>query len=256
MAKWPWRSRSMTPIFNNSWENPKMHSCANLVILAQIQQKLWHGQAKFPRILSQNEKNCLEGQGQWSLFSIPAENIPGCMYGANLVIPAQICDKVLCGQGKVYGRTHRRGQWQYPFGLKGQGIMICDSRSRFLTSVSDNFWLSSSLQRYLTTTNSRSQVSCADAASISNPIWWRDVAICWNPVVYRLSILWYLGKQMKYLTHCGLVLPYGNIDLGEHSMEEYSISCEINLLWTSDAIDLVKFIQVTWLNASWHQAIA
>ena len=25
MAKWPWRSGSMPPIFNLSWENPKMH---------------------------------------------------------------------------------------------------------------------------------------------------------------------------------------------------------------------------------------
>ena len=28
-----------------------------------------------------------------------------CMFGANLVIPAQICDELLCGQGKVYGQT-------------------------------------------------------------------------------------------------------------------------------------------------------
>ena len=100
--------------------------------------------------------------------------------------------------------------------------IICDMRSRFLTSI----WLSSSLQRYLTTTNSRSQVSCADAASTSNPIWWRDAAICWNPVVCRLSILWYLtlfcgylGKQMKNLTGCGLVTPYGDIDLGQHWLD-------------------------------------
>ena len=25
MAKWPWKSRSMTSIFNNIWENPRMH---------------------------------------------------------------------------------------------------------------------------------------------------------------------------------------------------------------------------------------
>ena len=30
------------------------------------------------------------------------------MFGANLVILAQICDKVSCGEGKVYGQTDRR----------------------------------------------------------------------------------------------------------------------------------------------------
>ena len=54
-------------------------------------------------------------------------NDPYC-FGANLLIPAQICDELSCGQGKVYGRTdgrtdrqtERRRQRQYPFGLKGQ----------------------------------------------------------------------------------------------------------------------------------------
>ena len=78
---------------------------ANLVILAQICDDLWHGLVKFPRILSQNDQNDLEDQGQWRLFSKPTESIPGCMFGANLVIPAQICDELSCGQGKVYGQT-------------------------------------------------------------------------------------------------------------------------------------------------------
>ena len=30
------------------------------------------------------------------------------MFGANLVIPAQICNELLCGQGKVYGQTDGR----------------------------------------------------------------------------------------------------------------------------------------------------
>ena len=50
------------------------------------------------------------------------------MFTANLVIPAQICDELSCGQGKVYGWTDRqmdrRRQRQYPFGLKGQGVKI------------------------------------------------------------------------------------------------------------------------------------
>ena len=72
---------------------------ANLVILAQICDDLWHGLVKFPRILSQNDQNDLEDQGQWRLFSKLTESIPGCMFGANLVIPAQICDELSCGQG-------------------------------------------------------------------------------------------------------------------------------------------------------------
>ena len=65
---------------------------ANLVILAKICDELSHGQAKFPRILSQNGQNDLDGQGQWPPFALPNESIPGCMFGANLVILAQICD--------------------------------------------------------------------------------------------------------------------------------------------------------------------
>ena len=78
---------------------------ANLVILAQIYDELSCGQAGIPRILSQNGKNDLEGHGQWPLFSIPTESIPWYMFGANLVIPAKICDELSCGQGKVYRQT-------------------------------------------------------------------------------------------------------------------------------------------------------
>ena len=76
----------------------------NSVILAQIHHKLSHGQAKFPRTLCQNGQNDFEVQGQWPPHLIPTECIPWCMVGANLVIPAQICEELLCGQGKVYGR--------------------------------------------------------------------------------------------------------------------------------------------------------
>ena len=142
MAKSPWRSTSMPPIFNTICKNAKMHiwckfggslwpndpehqgqwppfsipadsipECmfgANLVNRAYIYDELSCVQAKCPRILSQNSQNDLEGQGQWPLFSIPAENIPWCMFGANLVIPAQICEDLCCGQSKVYGRTDGR----------------------------------------------------------------------------------------------------------------------------------------------------
>ena len=78
---------------------------AHLVILSQIYDELSRGQAKFRVILSQNGQNYLEGQSQWPQFSIPAESIPWCLFGANLVIPAQMCDELSCGQGQVYGQT-------------------------------------------------------------------------------------------------------------------------------------------------------
>ena len=83
----------------------------NLVILVQIHYKSSCWQTKFPRILSQNGQ-IDEDQGQWSLYSIAAGSIPGCMFGANLVIPAKICDELSCGQTKVYGRTDGRRDGQ------------------------------------------------------------------------------------------------------------------------------------------------
>ena len=123
---------------------------ANLVILAQIYDELSHGLAKFLRILSQNGQNDLEGQGQWPPFSIPADSIPRCMSGANLVILDQICDELSCGQGKVYGRTDRqtdrridrRRQRQYPFRLKGQGVKtmnVTDNPTLILTVISQTY---------------------------------------------------------------------------------------------------------------------
>ena len=79
---------------------------ANLVILAQICEDLLTGQIKFHKILSQNSQNDLEGQG--ALFSIPAESITGCIFVTNLMILAQICDKLSYGQSKVHGRTDGR----------------------------------------------------------------------------------------------------------------------------------------------------
>ena len=75
----------------------------SLAILAQICHELLHWQAEFLRILSQNNKNDLAGHGQWPSSSIPAENIPGCMFSANQVILVQICDELMYGEGEVYG---------------------------------------------------------------------------------------------------------------------------------------------------------
>ena len=74
MAKWPWRSRSMTPIFKTSSRNLKMHIWCPFGDSSS--NPLSYRADKFPRILSQND---LEGQGQWPPFSIPVKNIPGCI---------------------------------------------------------------------------------------------------------------------------------------------------------------------------------
>ena len=99
----------------------------NLVNLTQICRELLRGQAEFPKIVSQNGQNDLEGQSQWPPFSIPAENIPGYMFSTDLVIPAQIvtsyrADKVKFTDRRTDGHTGRRRQQQCPFGLKGQGV--------------------------------------------------------------------------------------------------------------------------------------
>ena len=70
---------------------PRCTFGSKLVIIAQIHYKLLIGQAKFPRILSQNSQNDLECHGKWPSFSVPAESIPRCMFDINLIIPAQIC---------------------------------------------------------------------------------------------------------------------------------------------------------------------
>ena len=107
------------------------HRCmfgANLVNPVQICEELSRAQAKFPRILSQNGQNDLESQVRWSLYSIAAESIPWCMFGTNLLIQAQICDELSCGQAKVYGQMDKQKdgqmqQWQYPSTWKARGKM-------------------------------------------------------------------------------------------------------------------------------------
>ena len=85
------------------------------------------GQSKFPRILSQNGQNDFESQGQWPLFSMPAENIPGCMH-----VWCKFDDNS-SNLWRVIVRTRysswtdgwkdRQRQRQYPFGLKVQGVI-------------------------------------------------------------------------------------------------------------------------------------
>ena len=104
----------------------------NLVILAQICDELLRGRAEIPRILSQNGQNDLEGQGQLPQFLIPGESMPGCMFGENLVILAQICDELLRGRAEIprilsqNGQNDLEGQGQLPqFLIPGESMPGC-----------------------------------------------------------------------------------------------------------------------------------
>ena len=130
----------MTPIFNTSWEYPWMLVWCKF---GDSRPNLWRVQTtKFPRILSQNGKNNFEGQGQWPVFSITVIT-SRINVGANSLIPAQICGKLSHGQDKVYRQTDHC-QWQYPFGLKGQGVNItCQNFKTYwypLTEVKTTPW--------------------------------------------------------------------------------------------------------------------
>ena len=108
---------------------PRVSQDAFLVILAQICQDLLSEQIKFPKILSLNSQNDLEGQGQWPSFSIPDKIIPICMFGANLMIPSQICDELLCGRAefpRILSQNDLQGQGQWPlFSIPAESIPGC-----------------------------------------------------------------------------------------------------------------------------------
>ena len=117
MTIWPWRSRSMTPIFNTIFENPKMHIWCQFgdANLNPSQVMVWTSQIS--NNYEPNGQNDLDDHGQWPPFSTPAENIMGCMFGANLVIPVQICDKLSHRQAKfprILSQNHLEGQGQWP----------------------------------------------------------------------------------------------------------------------------------------------
>ena len=109
MVKMTWRSRSMTPIFNTSQEYPSMFG-ANLVIPTQIcGESVSTRETEFPRILSENDQNDLgRSRSMTPILNTSWEYDQYPMFGENVVIPAQICDELSCGQGKVYGWMYGR----------------------------------------------------------------------------------------------------------------------------------------------------
>ena len=126
MAKWPWRSRSITPIFNICWEYPRIHVWCKF---GDSSPNLWQVIMWTSRI-SQNS----ESKWPWRSRSInpifnTSREYPMRHFWCNLVIPAQICDESSCRQVKFTavqtdGWADRHRQQQHPFGsgLKDQGV--------------------------------------------------------------------------------------------------------------------------------------
>ena len=136
--KWPNELQGQSqwpPLLIPAERIPRCIFGSNLVILAQIHYNLSCGQAKFPRILSQNGQNDLEDQGQWPPFSITAESIAGCMFSAKLVILAQICDHLSCRKAKFprmlsqngqNGQNDLEGHGQWPpFSIPTESVPCC-----------------------------------------------------------------------------------------------------------------------------------
>ena len=100
---------------------------ANLVILAQICDELSHGQAKFPRILSQMTKMTLKVTVNDLHFQYqPRLSQDACLgqiwwFQLNPVTIYR-ADKIKLTGGQTDGRTDRRRQRQHPFGLKVHGV--------------------------------------------------------------------------------------------------------------------------------------
>ena len=130
------------------------------------------------------------------------------MFGANLVVPAQICDELSSGQGKVYGlmngQTDRLWQQQYPFGLKGQGVktenwfleMILFSP---LTAVSPHIWHDQEYQTPVTITIFLVNVKhCINGWPYEITQWF--FSIQWGYIkIHHLNFRIVLGTQQKNL---------------------------------------------------------
>ena len=75
------------------------------------------------------------------LFSIPVESIPVCIFGLNVVIPAQICDDSSCGQCQVYWQTDIQtdGRTQATTLLLWPDIIWANARLLSIGALKTNF---------------------------------------------------------------------------------------------------------------------
>ena len=100
-----------------------MFKCLYIHVILQWFSGEWHNKndqytrATLNAVKSKWWPNYFEGPSQWPPFqSIPAKDIQGCMFGANLVIVAQICDHLWCGQciWSQNGLNDLEGQGHWP----------------------------------------------------------------------------------------------------------------------------------------------
>ena len=145
MAKMTLKIKVSDPHFQYHPRVSRMHV---LCKFGDSDPNLWRvitWKSKFPRIVDKNGQNDLKGQGQWAPFSIAAMSIPWCMFDANLVILAQICDELSCVQNKVYRWTvrwtDRRRQRQYPFGLKGVKMVVYSETRQYCWHNSHSMYI-------------------------------------------------------------------------------------------------------------------
>ena len=92
------------------------------------------------RFLSRNGQMTLNVKVKAPYFKCQLKVFHNACLVKILVISAQICDELSCGQGKVHdkrtdGQTDRRRQWQYPFGMKGQWAKKRECVMTFLCST-------------------------------------------------------------------------------------------------------------------------
>ena len=101
--KWPWRSWSMTPIFNTRWEYPRMHVWCKF---GDTSPNLWWVIMRTSQIYYNSET---KGPNRpWRSRSVTFFfDTSRSMFGSNLVIPAQICEELSCGEDKVCGWTDK-----------------------------------------------------------------------------------------------------------------------------------------------------
>ena len=98
--KWPWRSRSISTIFNWGVKDPKIHIWCKFGDPSSKPRRVIARTSPFLSIWTVLAPNDLEGQGQSTPFSIGFWRVPWYTFGANMVSLAQNGDELSCGQAR------------------------------------------------------------------------------------------------------------------------------------------------------------
>ena len=135
-------------VFNDSQENLQMHVWCIFDYSSSNHFQVIAWTSLISKNSESNGQNYLIGQGRWLLFSIPDKTIPWCMFGANLVIPAQIWDELLRGQAEFprilcqTGQNDFEGQYQWPlFSIPAESKPWCTFGANvwILAQICDEF---------------------------------------------------------------------------------------------------------------------